>query len=322
MRVVGQAVGGERLEARARPAAIALERDLDAAHRADEGQRARPGVLLGRVLAVGGQGAEEDRRGRVDGLDRRVGRADQAAVQVRCVGRAALALARVLRLQPQREVGLVPDDPAIDRARVAQRRGARELAEEVRARLVADVVAPGHLRGPHRSGARDDEHRAQPGRADQVHRAVHARPVIAGAVRIGGVEAGRRPDLGVRRRDGLPLGEDAHVVDPGRRPLGHRRGRLGVAGLVEHRGVVGDPGLQRRRGVRGGGHRQQDDGERGPSGGAGVRSSGSERGRGTRVAVRAHRPPPRSSRRATRRKAARAGLDTGRPAPSSRRRPA
>ena len=59
------------------------------------------------------------------------GLAREAPVEVRRVGLADRARARELRLQPQRQVRLVPDDVAVDVGAVAQRDGARVAAEQV-----------------------------------------------------------------------------------------------------------------------------------------------------------------------------------------------
>ena len=137
--------------------------------------------------------AEQDLRARVGALDRRPRGAHEPAVDVRR-GREADAPrdARLLRLEPARDVRLVPDQVAVDAVAVARRHRARELREQPRRRLVARVA---------RAAARGEVHSGpgpvtlsitlHPGGAREVDRAVERRPVVAARAMVGEVEAAR-----------------------------------------------------------------------------------------------------------------------------------
>ena len=157
VRVVGEAVRGQRLEAaRTRPCGrggSARRRTPSARMKASGRVRA---FALRRRVAARGQRAE--RAPCAPGSAAAIaGCAARTSWRYRCgaYGRAALARARVLRLQPERQVGLVPDHVAVDGGAVAARDRRGELAEELRARLVArGCPRDGVADGPQRPRAR------------------------------------------------------------------------------------------------------------------------------------------------------------------------
>ena len=142
VRVVAEGVGARGLEVAARAAAHALVAAVHARH-------ARAGTGSGETglrveIARCPRGASSPSSTWAPGSARSIaGRAARTrrAVEVRRGGRADAARhARLLRLEPARDVRLVPDQVAVDAVAVARGHGARELPEQRRARLVARVV--------------------------------------------------------------------------------------------------------------------------------------------------------------------------------------
>ena len=148
--------------------------------------------------------AEQHLRARVGALDRRPRGAHEAAVDVRRGGDAdAPRHAGLLRLEPARDVRLVPDQVAVDAVAVARRHGARELREQRRVRLVARVVQRG-LRLVHSgpgpvtlSITRIPAARVRSIARSSVSQSVAARAVVAGVEAAGAVHARLAP---ARRR--------------------------------------------------------------------------------------------------------------------------
>jgi hypothetical protein len=298
--VVGQPVGAQRPEAAAGAGAQPAQGGVAAGQRPQEGQRPGLRVAAERPVPAGRQRAEPHAARAVGGADRRVGGAVELAVEVRRDGRAGRGRrgtrrTGVLRLQPQRDVRLVPDDVAVHGPAVAGRHGPREAPEQVGSRVAALAALRRPGDGPQRPRAGDHEHDAQPRAVGEAHRPVQPPPAVAGVRRVGRVEARRGPPLGHRGRDLLPFGEDPHGVSAAGHPRGDRRGRPGVAALVQQRGVVGDPDRQLgRRGRRPGRRDGDPEPERGEGGGGGAPQRPLSRAR-----RRSARPPWASSRRST-----------------------
>ena len=264
VRVEREAVGPRRLEAlavaRAQPAVAAR----DAAQRAQEHHRAQRRVARPQLLAARGHRADQHLGPGVGGLDRRVGGAHEPAVEMRRDGRAAAAHAARLGLQPRRQVGLVPEDVAVDVGAVAARDRRREVRVLGRVGLVARVAARGRAARPQRPGARDREHHLHAGAAHAPDRLVEPAPRVAGRVLVGAVEAGRL----ARRGDPRPQGEDAHDVDAVRLPLPDDA--VGVGAALEQEAVVRDPDLGAGGVRRGGAGGQEQRGEQHGEGEAGA----------------------------------------------------
>ena len=232
-----EAVAGRRLEAAAAAAGEPRPAVAAAAEPAQEQQRAHHRVGVAQALAARGERADHDLRARVGGLDRRVGGADQSAVQVRRHRRAAAPRAARLRGEPRRDVRLVPEDVAVDARPVAAGDGLGERRERGRPRPVGAAAPAGLGARPHGSGAGDVERHVHTGRAHARDRVVEEEPLIVRVGRVAGVEAARLAG----GRDPRPQREDPHGVDAARAPLGD--GLVGQRAARHEDAVVGDPDL-------------------------------------------------------------------------------
>ena len=188
--------------------------------------------------------------------------------------------ALLLGLQPQRLVGLVPDQVAVGDAAIAAGHRLGELAELRRVRLIARVAQRRHAAGPERSGAGDGQQRGHAVGDDERDGLIGRGPVVERVVGVARVEAQRLRRVQLARRDRDPADLDAHRVDPGGGPAGDDLGR--PLGRVDQDAVVGDAGLQLWRGGGGGheGHdeeRGREDGAHGGEGQAKPRPEGSSR---------------------------------------------
>jgi hypothetical protein len=245
VRVIGDAVGERGLEAAAAAGGDGAQAGVETAERAQEGQRPRVRVAALEVAAGRRERADEHGGHGIERVDARVGRVDHRAVGVGGRGRAAALAARRLRLDPQREVRLVPEDVLIDARSVAlgDRRG--ELAERRRARPVARVAERRVARSPQRRRPVEHQDRPDAGPREAIDRGVDDAPVVAGIVGVGRIEAGGRavaPGLG---RHARPGDLHAHRVDPHALPFGHRV--VGGRAAAEEHAVVVDAGLQESR---------------------------------------------------------------------------
>ena len=176
VRVVGDPVGDRGLEPAAGAGADHMQVAVDATEPAQELQRAHVGVVGPEVAAGRGERADEHGRDGVDRVDRRVGGEDHRPIHARRDGRAPMHAAVGLRLHPDRQVGLVPQDVLVDRGAEApgDRRG--EVRERRRARSVARIAALRVARTPQRRRAVEHEHRLDPRLDEAVHRARRWRP--------------------------------------------------------------------------------------------------------------------------------------------------
>ena len=129
VRVIREPVGDRGLEVRAAAAAKRPQALVDAAERAQELQRAHVRVAAHQAAPARRQGADQDLRVGVGRVDGRIGGSDQRAVAVARHGRAAPLDARGLRLQPERQIGLVPEDVLAHVGPVAPRDRGREGGE-------------------------------------------------------------------------------------------------------------------------------------------------------------------------------------------------
>ncbi len=188
MGVEREAVAGGGPEALAVAGAQAPPARVHAAERAQEHERAQRRVLRAQVVPARGHRPDQHLGAGVGFLDRRPRGAHEPAVEVRRHRRAVPVRALRLRLQPRRQVRLVPDDVAVDVGAVARGDRTGEGGELA-------LVGPG-ARTRHRE--------------DHLHpRGAHARDRR--------VEVAEAVALDPRR-----LHEDAHHVDAVGLPLRHR----------------------------------------------------------------------------------------------------
>ena len=224
MRVVGEAVDPRRLEATAAAGPDRLVAVIDAAEGADEGQRMQRAVALQRVGAARRQRPGDDLRARVGVVDRRIGGAHERPVGVRRDRGAPATGDRALQLglQPQRLVGLVPDQVAVGDAAVAARHRLGELPELPRVGLIARVAQRRHAAGPERSGAGDGEQRGHAVGDDERDGLVGRGPVVLRVVGVARVEAQRLGRRRARPGRSRPSGPGCGRCRSRRRPSGRR----------------------------------------------------------------------------------------------------
>jgi hypothetical protein len=226
--VVIDASPDARAAARPRCAASVLPvAAVETDHLAQEGERRD---LLGRAAAERHEFAQQDRVGSVPGVAQpTVAGQIEIAVDRGSQRHAALA---ALRLEPARQVHLVPLRPDVHLGEVAAGRLGEE-AELAGARPVGAVVAAGPLAdGPVRRAASERKERAHAPGKSAIHDCVVVAPAVAGRVRA--VEA---PRLARTRGDLVPV--DLNLYDVGAQRL-HlvERGRSRGAAAAEEAGVV------------------------------------------------------------------------------------
>ena len=240
-----------------------------ARQRRQERERPHPGAA--RRVAVRRQAGGHHRGARLHRRDARVGGIEQATVDARARRNDPVPAARPLRLEPVRQVRLVPRLEGADaRERVTGALRIGEMARVARRQRARKGAELGRVRAPRAGLGRARRARAErPARGSLEHDqdvlmgrdrlgdgAVEVGPVVLRAGWVGGAEPrGRRPgcDVAPDRRDPHPAGPEVlHPREPG----------AGQPG--EHERVGPEPDRERRRGrCRGGLRCERRDGQAG-----------------------------------------------------------